>query len=200
MLKWALFFFVIALIAGALGFTGVAAGAATIAQILFGIFLTNMELRRHAEMGSLLFHHCADRRRLRLYRIAAGAATIAKILFGIFLVICPSPCRPRAGGTLLAAGTRVERPDRRRRRDLAAIRSPLDPAPALGQRNAADDMADGHAAVRRQRERSREAFLRERIGRDRGGMTGSRNRPAPPRCRGRRDGGRSTACKSARHC
>jgi uncharacterized membrane protein YtjA (UPF0391 family) len=39
MLKWALIFFVIALIAGAFGFTGIAAGAATISRILFGIFL-----------------------------------------------------------------------------------------------------------------------------------------------------------------
>ncbi len=39
MLKWALFFFIIALIAAAFGFTGIAAGAATIARILFGIFL-----------------------------------------------------------------------------------------------------------------------------------------------------------------
>ena len=39
MLKWALIFLVISLIAGALGFTGVAAGAGRIAKILFGIFL-----------------------------------------------------------------------------------------------------------------------------------------------------------------
>jgi uncharacterized membrane protein YtjA (UPF0391 family) len=39
MLKWALIFLVISLIAGALGFTGVAAGAAKISRILFGIFL-----------------------------------------------------------------------------------------------------------------------------------------------------------------
>ena len=39
MLKWALIFLVIALVAGALGFTNIAAGAATIARILFGIFL-----------------------------------------------------------------------------------------------------------------------------------------------------------------
>ncbi|HKH35432.1 MAG TPA: DUF1328 domain-containing protein [Beijerinckiaceae bacterium] len=39
MLKWALIFLVISLIAGALGFTGVAAGSARIAKILFGIFL-----------------------------------------------------------------------------------------------------------------------------------------------------------------
>jgi uncharacterized membrane protein YtjA (UPF0391 family) len=39
MLKWALIFFVIAIIAGALGFTNVAAGAATIAKVLFGLFL-----------------------------------------------------------------------------------------------------------------------------------------------------------------
>lgn len=39
MLKWALFFLIIALVAGAFGFTGIAAGAATIARILFGIFL-----------------------------------------------------------------------------------------------------------------------------------------------------------------
>lgn len=39
MLKWALFFFIIAIVAAAFGFTGIAAGAATIAKILFGIFL-----------------------------------------------------------------------------------------------------------------------------------------------------------------
>ena len=39
MLKWAIIFLVISLIAGALGFTGVSAGAARIAKILFAIFL-----------------------------------------------------------------------------------------------------------------------------------------------------------------
>lgn len=39
MLKWALIFAVIAVIAGVFGFTGVAAGAATIAKILFGVFV-----------------------------------------------------------------------------------------------------------------------------------------------------------------
>ena len=39
MLKWAIIFLIISLVAGALGFTGVARGAATIAKILFGIFL-----------------------------------------------------------------------------------------------------------------------------------------------------------------
>lgn len=39
MLRWALIFFVISLVAGALGFTGIAAGAGRIAKILFGIFL-----------------------------------------------------------------------------------------------------------------------------------------------------------------
>jgi uncharacterized membrane protein YtjA (UPF0391 family) len=39
MLKWALIFFVISIIAGALGFTNVASGAAGIAKILFGLFL-----------------------------------------------------------------------------------------------------------------------------------------------------------------
>jgi uncharacterized membrane protein YtjA (UPF0391 family) len=39
MLKWALIFLVISLIAGALGFTGVARGAATIAKLLFALFL-----------------------------------------------------------------------------------------------------------------------------------------------------------------
>lgn len=37
MLKWALVFFVISLIAGLFGFTGVASGAAAIAKILFYI-------------------------------------------------------------------------------------------------------------------------------------------------------------------
>jgi uncharacterized membrane protein YtjA (UPF0391 family) len=39
MLKWALIFLVISLVAGALGFTGVASGARTIAKVLFGLFL-----------------------------------------------------------------------------------------------------------------------------------------------------------------
>ena len=39
MLKWALIFLVISLVAGALGFTGVARGAANVARILFGVFL-----------------------------------------------------------------------------------------------------------------------------------------------------------------
>jgi uncharacterized membrane protein YtjA (UPF0391 family) len=39
MLKWALIFFIVSIIAGLLGFTGVAAGAASIAKILFFLFL-----------------------------------------------------------------------------------------------------------------------------------------------------------------
>ena len=39
LLWWAIIALVISLVAGALGFTNVAAGAATIAKILFGIFL-----------------------------------------------------------------------------------------------------------------------------------------------------------------
>jgi uncharacterized membrane protein YtjA (UPF0391 family) len=37
MLKWALIFFVISIVAGLLGFTGIASGAAGIAKILFYI-------------------------------------------------------------------------------------------------------------------------------------------------------------------
>lgn len=39
MLFWALAFFIIAIIAAAFGFGGIAAGAASIAQILFFVFL-----------------------------------------------------------------------------------------------------------------------------------------------------------------
>jgi uncharacterized membrane protein YtjA (UPF0391 family) len=39
LLWWAIIALVVSLIAGGLGFTGVAAGAATIARVLFGIFL-----------------------------------------------------------------------------------------------------------------------------------------------------------------
>jgi uncharacterized membrane protein YtjA (UPF0391 family) len=39
LLKWAAIFFVIALIAAAFGFSGIAAGAADIAKILFYLFL-----------------------------------------------------------------------------------------------------------------------------------------------------------------
>ena len=39
LLKWAAIFFVIALIAAAFGFTGITAGAASIAKVLFYLFL-----------------------------------------------------------------------------------------------------------------------------------------------------------------
>ena len=39
MLKWALIFFLISIVAGFFGFTGVAAGAATIAKVLFFLCL-----------------------------------------------------------------------------------------------------------------------------------------------------------------
>jgi len=39
MLKWALFFFVISLVAGLFGFTGISAATAEIAKILFYIFV-----------------------------------------------------------------------------------------------------------------------------------------------------------------
>ena len=39
MLKWALIFFVVSIVAGALGFSGIAQGAAAIAKLLFGLFL-----------------------------------------------------------------------------------------------------------------------------------------------------------------
>jgi len=39
LLKWAVIFFVIALIAAAFGFSGIAAGAASIAKVLFYLFL-----------------------------------------------------------------------------------------------------------------------------------------------------------------
>ena len=39
LLWWAIIALVISIVAGALGFTGVSAGAATIAKVLFGIFL-----------------------------------------------------------------------------------------------------------------------------------------------------------------
>lgn len=39
MLKWAVVFLLIAIVAGIFGFTGIAAASASIAKILFGIFL-----------------------------------------------------------------------------------------------------------------------------------------------------------------
>jgi uncharacterized membrane protein YtjA (UPF0391 family) len=39
MLTWAIIALVIAIVAGALGFSGVAAAAGTVAKLLFGIFL-----------------------------------------------------------------------------------------------------------------------------------------------------------------
>jgi uncharacterized membrane protein YtjA (UPF0391 family) len=39
MLKWAIIFFLVSVVAGIFGFTGIAVGAQAIAKILFGIFL-----------------------------------------------------------------------------------------------------------------------------------------------------------------
>ena len=39
LLTWAIIALVVSLIAGSLGFTGVARGAATVAKLLFGLFL-----------------------------------------------------------------------------------------------------------------------------------------------------------------
>jgi uncharacterized membrane protein YtjA (UPF0391 family) len=39
MLRWAFIFLIVALVAALFGFTDIAAGAATIAKVLFGIFL-----------------------------------------------------------------------------------------------------------------------------------------------------------------
>lgn len=39
MLKWALIFFLISVVAGALGFTSVASGTRTIARVFFAIFV-----------------------------------------------------------------------------------------------------------------------------------------------------------------
>lgn len=40
MLKWALIFFIVSIVAGLFGFTGIAAGAATIAKFLFYVAVT----------------------------------------------------------------------------------------------------------------------------------------------------------------
>jgi len=53
MLRWSLAFFIIAIIAAIFGFTDIAAGAAAIAQILFGIFAILFFLTLFA--GLLLF-------------------------------------------------------------------------------------------------------------------------------------------------
>ena len=55
MLYWALIFFVVALIAGAFGFGGIASASAGIAQILFVIFLILL-------VASLLMHFFSGRR------------------------------------------------------------------------------------------------------------------------------------------
>jgi uncharacterized membrane protein YtjA (UPF0391 family) len=39
LLQWAIIAFIVAIVAGALGFSGVARGASTVAKWLFGIFL-----------------------------------------------------------------------------------------------------------------------------------------------------------------
>ncbi len=44
MLGWLIFFIVVAVIAGGLGFSGIAAGAATIAKIIFAVMLLGIVL------------------------------------------------------------------------------------------------------------------------------------------------------------
>jgi uncharacterized membrane protein YtjA (UPF0391 family) len=39
LLQWALIAFVVAIVAGLFGFTGIASGAATVGRVLFGLFL-----------------------------------------------------------------------------------------------------------------------------------------------------------------
>ena len=53
MLKWTLIFFVIAIIASIFGFTGIAAGAASIAKVIFFIFLALVVIS--LILGSTLF-------------------------------------------------------------------------------------------------------------------------------------------------
>jgi uncharacterized membrane protein YtjA (UPF0391 family) len=57
MLKWAIIFFVISLIAGFFGFTGVASGAKTIAKVLFfvAIVIFLIVLVFGVFLGSLVF-------------------------------------------------------------------------------------------------------------------------------------------------
>ena len=68
MLKWALIFFLVSLVAGFFGFTGVAAGAASIAKILFFVFLlvaaAIVDRSGHRRQGDLL---SAERRKELLY-------------------------------------------------------------------------------------------------------------------------------------
>ena len=44
MLRWAVIFFLVAIVAGVLGFGGIAAGATEIARILFYVFLVTLVL------------------------------------------------------------------------------------------------------------------------------------------------------------
>ncbi len=52
MLYWALMFLVVALIAGVLGFTGVAVAAAGIAKVLFAVFLVRFLVSIVVHLGS----------------------------------------------------------------------------------------------------------------------------------------------------
>jgi uncharacterized membrane protein YtjA (UPF0391 family) len=56
MLYWALMFFVVALIAGVLGFGGIASASAGIAQVLFFVFLVLL-------VASLIMHLVNGRKR-----------------------------------------------------------------------------------------------------------------------------------------
>ena len=47
LLQWALIAFVVAIVAGLFGFTGVASGAASIGRVLFGLFLELASWRKH---------------------------------------------------------------------------------------------------------------------------------------------------------
>lgn len=57
MIKWAIIFFVISLIAGYFGFTGVASGAKTVAKVLFviGLIIFLIVLVFGVFLGTLVF-------------------------------------------------------------------------------------------------------------------------------------------------
>lgn len=93
MLRWALIFFVLALVAGLFGFGGIAAGAAEVAKILFYAFVVIFAI---SLMGGLLKGKkpwgCVRRRTVARRRRWRGSETVAS-----------SPTRRRCPSTACAS-------------------------------------------------------------------------------------------------
>ncbi|MHB1948015.1 MAG: DUF1328 domain-containing protein [Gammaproteobacteria bacterium] len=98
MLQWALIFFIISIVAAIFGFTGVAATTATIAKVIFIVYVSLFVITlilyftkiRLSMLGWLIVFFVAAliSGLLAFTGTAAAIVEIAKVVFYIFLILC----------------------------------------------------------------------------------------------------------------